>query len=142
MAREISFRGKTESGKWIYGSLERRDQVDRIGGYEITAPTPSDPGGDTIWVYENVIRETVGQFTGLPDRTGLDIYEGDVVLEYVMNDLFEVVFTEYANFGLRPVSEKALKYLKGHEYESIDSSYASTSLTVVGNIHDNPEFLS
>lgn len=81
----------------------------------------------------------VDQFTGLTDRTGLEIYEGDIVQEYTMMDLFQVVFTDYANFGLKPVSSKAADHLKGYEYSTIDPSYASTSLTVVGNIHSNPE---
>jgi hypothetical protein len=81
------------------------------------------------------------QFTGLKDRKGEDIYEGDIVKEFIMEDLFEVIFTDYGNFGLKPISAKAIKHLPGHEYETIDPSYAKTSLTVVGNVHDNPELI-
>jgi YopX protein len=64
--REIKFRGKNQDGKWMIGSL-----VTHNGGCNII----SSPNGRPRAVYP----ETVGQFTGLHDVYGHEIYEGDIV---------------------------------------------------------------
>jgi len=131
--RTIRFRGKSStSGEWKFGCLWLHNEQALI----IPSPLYDEDEED-----QNVILETVGQFTGLTDREGNEVYEDDLVEEYVMGDIFQVVFTDYGNFGLKPVSKKAAELLKGHEYETIDPSYACTSLTVVGNVFDNPDLL-
>lgn len=72
MDREIKFRGKTPDGKWITGSETFiRD-------------------GDGVWLSDGcdvvkVIEDTVGQFTGMYDKNGKEIYEGDIVLQQGYN---------------------------------------------------------
>lgn len=84
MERDILFKGKTvDTEQWIYGSLIKRMNRVLIGGYEITPPTREEPGGDTIWVEEEVYSETVGQFTGMVDKNKVKIFEGKVGLEIV-----------------------------------------------------------
>ena len=117
--REILFRGKRiGNGEWITGYL-----VDShfIGNWLLCEP---------------VIPETVGQYTGLTDKNGKKIYEGDIVtglFSFGMEIKSVVVFQDGA-FGLRWSRG-------GAEQFSAFTSICNVEFEVIGNIHDNPELL-
>ena len=126
--REILFRGKTEYGSWIIGDLLQ---------YANTAQ---------IWTQEEhgkcnyiVDPATVGQFTGLKDKNGVKIFEGDVIRikiegesSFTFNYLRKVVFVN----GIFGIGKQ-----KDEESISPFPIYSMDMFKVIGNIHDNFELL-
>ena len=119
--REILFRGKDIKGNWHIGLLAH------IGNaWYISNKT----GVATAF---EVIPETVGQYTGLTDKNGKKIFEGDIVR--YGETVHEVVFEQRngtAYFGLVYSPLETLPF--GH-YQDLKQ------IEVIGNLHDNPELL-
>ena len=140
--REILFRGKrADNGEWIegayspfnlnfFGEREEKPHIIIIS---------DDKNIDGLWC--EVIPETVGQYTGLTDKNGVKIFEGDIV-RYGTNtdradnkEIYEVVFETRGGsryFGIR-ISEI--------ETWQFCFEVPAKLMEVIGNIHDNPELL-
>ena len=139
--REIKFRGKpTEKNisyieeDFVYGLLIVDD-----GEYYIVLDVIDNIKRDNYEIYMiEVISETIGQYTGLKDKNGKEIYEGDVVkFDYRQDENFEIVFEDGA-FWIR---SKYNEYVSLHEVIEICKRPNNWQIEVVGNIYDNPELL-
>ena len=120
--REIKFRGKKKNGSWLFGDLVQRPPIALI--FPLDAPDSQD----------NYIVDlkTVGQFTGLTDKNGVEIYEGDIVKVDIFTKNYCIVFGESEKWGA------SFQYKSDFSIYYLTESFTRDCL-VIGNIFDNPE---
>lgn len=136
--REILFRGKNEkTGKWAFGvplrcSCRTYIVKDVVWNYDSVGNEHLAAIGET-----QVVPDTVGQFTGLLDKNGNKIFEGDIV---------NTQFGRRCKIGWFSSPEHC-----GWDMTALESVnpppvkqglFAPYNLTVIGNVYDNPELLS
>lgn len=147
--RTIKFRGKCcHSDAWAYGNLVDygEDEYPEIQGFDVFCE------GRDVWQEPIVERDTIGQFTGLYDKNGKEIYEGDILRYPAKDKSQEENFVSFEVFwhdndcadnhvgwqidrrhfhgcicGTRDISTFLPRYTK--------------KMVIIGNIHDNPELL-
>ena len=146
MDREILFRGKLEyNGKWIYGDLLQYED----GDVAIFGDKLSSFGCECTEMSkrDRVNPDTNGQYTGLKDKDGNKIFEGDIVHlkgdgydgAKVGKDYYRVVTFHEGSFCLS--IEDGVHYpLHTPIYEHCDS-HSIVNWVVVGNVTDNPEII-
>ena len=131
--REILFRGKTEKGEWLFGFYHNETSIESPSSdRKITRHHIYTQDFDKF-----VIPETVGQFTGLTDKNGKKIFEGDIVKGYLGygDDENDIAYIEYQEDSMGFVLVEILKEDFGKQFEMTDY------VEVIGNIHDTPELL-
>lgn len=127
MKREIKFRAKVK-----HHDPMRNPENGWVEGYYFQDLTQ---GKMRHYIFEppcswEVIPETVGQFTGLLDKNGKEIYEGDVVIfDNHLQGISQVVY-DYAGFDV-----------VSNNYRTTLRPMMNNHMRVVGNIYDNPELL-
>lgn len=129
--RTIKFRGKNrKTGKWFYSNLFDKDTK---GNTHI---------GTTSKGSLDVIPDTVGQFTGLTDKNGKEIYEGDILgWEWNYKEIkgIDIKFKSISYICFED-SEWKCKDLHGNSV-NLSSLAEILKPEIIGNIHDNPELL-
>lgn len=127
--REIKFRGQTYDTPphWVFGDLYH---------YTTGEPAINYPHPHKKWLESEPVRPaTVGQFTGLLDSDGKEIYEGDIV-KCGTGRICEVVYflsPVHCGYDLNPVG--------GFDCKPPSEFTLWSDLKVIGNIHDSPELL-
>ena len=134
--REILFRGKTDKGEWVYGDLLHPDLYGN--GYSIE---------DFMKEKNNcfdVIPKTIGQYTGLTDKNGTKIFEGDIISIPFEEDRspYEENCVYYEDGEVYFDNEHYGWFVKFFDGETLSIwEYTEVEIVVIGNIHDNPELL-
>lgn len=143
--REILFRGKTVYNDigWVYGSL-----ITSMKGIIPCIVTDVGVGdkNDLDYKFEYVDSKTISQFTGLCDRKGVKIFEGDIVKIYTKNPTIAQVVFSVENGFLFEIIKYIDKSMIGERVKRTDFrcnivDFYDKGIEVIGNIYDNPELL-
>lgn len=133
------YRGKRkDNGEWVEGNLFENDNAHfpmvLIGHVIMSRDKHTNALSFDGFDLCEVDPETVGQFTGLPDKNGMNIFKGDIV-EYFPGGLFLIPQT-----GIVEFHDGAFGVML-FEKKGIFLTFAADYCKVIGNIHDNPELL-
>ena len=146
--REIKFRGKsTTSGKWVHGMLttlknletEMQNMIIIINGGVFNEGSASP----FFMEWDYIHKDTVGQFTGLKDKSGKVIYEGDIISVNGKYPKLIKYIDEWASYCLANLTDLGCD-LKTRHWQQVSPCWWTDykrEIKVIGNVYDNPELL-
>lgn len=133
MKREIKFRGKSiKKGEWLYGYLGESIVATRCRHKVIFSNVAWFRSVNYGYIVSDlkVDEETICQYTGLKDKNGKEIYEGDIVRFLDADGKVKNEEVRFGEGGFTPVTEICWM-----------ADIEGTFMEVIGNIYDNPELL-
>ena len=136
--REILFRGKMDNGEWVYGSfcMDALEQFNGLCGVDGFIRL-YDKAKGKMQTYE-VDRETIGQYTGLKDKDGKRIFEGDIVKT---SDITHEGVIQIPGESFEIAMRKGCWVMVAWEdWDFLETNHEC--IKVIGNIHDNKSLLN
>lgn len=135
--REILFRGKNiDDHEWVYGYVVSVADISRATIY-----APQDPKEcDWATLPFLVDPDTVGQFTGLLDKNGNKIFEGDILKDKYMPEGKDIPKDKFNHIWLVTYERGAFCITNGRRSGTLFDPYAEDE--IIGNQWDNPELLN
>lgn len=140
--REILFRGKAKpgedaAGEWVLGDLLRNEDLEspitHIGWVEVYRDKTTGEICEKSRYFNEVIPESVGQYTGFEDEDEIKIFEGDIVSCSETDDPEYMGVVEFKD---------GCWAIKGERYhESLNMAMVRHTIKIVSNIYDYPELL-
>lgn len=135
MEREILFRGKrVDNGEWVEGSYIKTFH----NSFIVPQNDETVRAMDIIPVY----CKTIGQFTGLTDKNGVKIFEGNIFIYHNTHYLvrYSKIYLSFCAVKITELKNPSRKFIDNPIYGDLHEEYRDT-IEIIGNIYDNPELL-
>lgn len=140
--RKILFRGKRiDNGEWVEGYCAAEPYTKNTYNHGYILENEKDLFAKKAWLIDS---RTVGQFTGLTDKNGRKIFEGDILkIVHKYQSPFDDDTKEYTDITTDVVffDDEGLCFSYGESPFLCVADNVTAEYEIVGNIHDNPELL-